>query len=79
MLKNRCKVETPLLYHRKFAAFLDCETLIIMSAQNMSKLVIKAATNLEMSKLKSIKFAFGKFLSHCLGEQSGCLEKIFEN
>ena len=36
----------------------------------MSMLVIKASTNVRMSKFKSVKFAFGKFLSHCLESQS---------
>ena len=62
----------------KCAAPLDCVTSIIMSAQNMSMLVVKASTDVEMSKFKSVKFAFGKFLSHCLGRQSGWIEKIFK-
>ena len=40
--------------------------------------MIKASTDVEMSKFKSVKFAFGKFLSHCLGSQSGWIEKIFK-
>ena len=59
----------------KCAAPLDCVTSIIMSAQNMSMLVIKASANVGMSKLKSVKFAFGKFLSHCLESQSVSLDR----
>ena len=60
------------------AAPLDCVKSIIMSAQNMSMLVVKASTDVGMSKFKFVKFAFGKFLSHCLGSQSGWIEKIFK-
>ena len=78
MLKNRNKVYIPLLYLRKCAALLDCVTVTMMPPQNLSMLVIKTSTNGGMSKRKSVKFAFGKFLSHCLGSQSGWIEKIFK-
>ena len=63
---------------KKCAGPLDCVTSILMSEQNMSMFVIKASTNAGMSKFKSVKFAFGKFLSHFLGSQSGWIEKIFK-
>ena len=58
--------------------FPACVAVITLSAQNMSMLVVKASTDVGMSKFKFVNFAFGKFLSHCLGSQSGWIEKIFK-